>query len=156
MSSKIKPIPDGYHAVTPYIVLRNATEAITFYTKAFGAEEVYRMPSPDGRLMHAEIRIGDSKVMLSDEFPEMQGPCKSPQSLNGTSGSLMIYTKDTDAAFKRAIEAGATEVSAPEDMFWGDRFARVKDPFGHDWQFATHQEEVSPEEIAERAKTAFS
>jgi len=155
MSSKVKPIPDGYHTVTPYLVLSNASEAIAFYKTAFGAEELARMPAPGGKVMHAEIRIGNSIIMLSDEFANAPGACKSPETLNGSTGSLLIYTEDTDGAFDRALRAGAKEVAAPADMFWGDRFARVQDPFGHDWQFATHKEDVSPGEMAERAKNAF-
>ncbi len=155
MGTTTKPIPDGYHTITPYIVLDDAAGAIEFYKKAFGAEEVYRMPSPDGRLMHAEIRIGDSNVMMSSEFPEMGGTCKSPKQLGSATSSLMVYAEDADGAFSRAIEAGAEEIMAPQDMFWGDRYAKVRDPYGHEWQIATHVEDVSPEEMAARAKTLF-
>ncbi|MCP4603678.1 MAG: VOC family protein [Proteobacteria bacterium] len=156
MSDQVKPIPDGYHTATPYLLVDDADSAIDFYTKAFGAEELYRMPGPNNRVMHAEIRIGNSIVMLADEFPEMGGNCKSPATLGGCSASLLIYTEDTDSAFRRALDAGAKALMEPADMFWGRRFAMVTDPFGHDWQFATQVEDVSPEQMAERFKQACS
>ncbi len=151
----VKPIPDGYHSVTPYIFVTGAAEAIEFYQKAFGAEEVLRMPYPDGaKLMHAEIRIGNSIVMLSDENPQMAA--LSPKSLGGASGSLMIYVEDVDSAFQRALDAGA-QIKAPlMDMFWGDRFGQVTDPFGHSWALATHIEDLSPEEADRRAQQWFA
>jgi PhnB protein len=153
-AKKALPIPKGYHVVTPSIVVRGAAEAIEFYKKAFGAKELNRMPGPDGKLLHAEIRIGDSIVMLNDEFPQMGAT--SPLSLNGRSSSLMIYTRDVDALFNQAIAAGA-KVSMPlSDMFWGDRYGRVADPFGHDWQLATHKEDLTPKEMAKRAQAAMS
>lgn len=153
---KALPIPKGYHVVTPSIVVRGAANAIEFYKKAFGAKELNRMPGPDGKLLHAEIRIGDSIVMLSDEFPEMGMGSSSPETVGGISSSLMIYTKDADALFNQALAAGA-KVSMPlADMFWGDRYGRVKDPFGHDWQIATHKEDLTPKEMARRAAAAMS
>jgi PhnB protein len=150
MGKKIKAVPDGMRTLTPYIVLNDAKKGIEFYQKAFGAEEKSRMPSPDGRIMHADIQIGDSRLMLSSEFPEMGGTCVSPKTLRGVTGSILIYTEDVDALFKRAIEAGAEVISPPADMFWGDRFGKVRDPFGHEWQLATHIEDVTPEETLRR------
>ncbi|TMA79416.1 MAG: VOC family protein [Deltaproteobacteria bacterium] len=146
-----KPIPPGYHAVTPYLTVRGAARAIDFYKRAFGATEQMRMPAADGeRLMHAEIRIGDSVVMLSDEFPEMGGG-RSPESLGGAGGSLFLYVDDVDATFRQAVAAGGKALMPVQDMFWGDRFGRVADPFGHVWGIATHTEDLTPEEIGRRA-----
>lgn len=156
MSSNIKAIPEQYHNVTPYIVVQDAAKAIEFYKRALGAEERARMPSPDGKVMHAEIQVGDSIIMLSDEFPDMGGTCQSPLSLGGSSSSLLIYTENTDESFKRAVQAGAKATMEPQDMFWGDRYAKVIDPFGHQWQFATHTEDLTPEQMSERASQAFS
>ncbi|HEX8436016.1 VOC family protein [Archangium sp.] len=153
-AKKALPIPKGYHVVTPSLVVRGADKAIEFYKKAFSAKELNRMPGPDGKLLHAEIKIGDSIVMLSDEFPQMGS--SSPETVGGISASLMIYTKDADALFNQALAAGA-KVSMPlSDMFWGDRYGRVKDPFGHDWQIATHKEDLTPKEMARRAAAAMS
>ena len=145
----IKPMPDGYHTLTPYIVVDGAADAIAFYQKAFGAEEIYRMPAPGGKVMHAEIQIGDSRLMLSDAIPEMGG--RSPKTLGGSPASILVYVPDVDAAFARAVEAGATAEMPVANMFWGDRYGKVKDPFGHVWQLATHVEDVSPEEMGRRA-----
>jgi PhnB protein len=147
------PIPEGYHSITPYLSLDDASSAIEFYKRAFGAEETVRMPSPDGRVMHAEMRIGDSVFMLSDMFEQSQG--KPPKELGGTTMGLLLYVEDVDEMYKQALDAGATSTQEPEDMFWGDRFSRVTDPFGHDWQLATHVEDVAPEEMEERAKAAM-
>ena len=144
------PIPDGYHTVTPYLICKGAAEAIDFYTKAFGAVERFRMPGPGGNVMHAEIQIGDSVVMLSDENPDLGA--LSPQTLGGTCGSILIYTDNVDSAYEQAVEAGATATMPPNDMFWGDRYGRLVDPFGHHWGVATHIEDVSPEEMGERAE----
>jgi len=144
----VKAKPEGYHTVTPHLIVRGGAKALEFYRAAFGAEETVRMPGPDGRLMHAEMRIGDSVVMLSDEFPE-QGS-KSPQSLGGCSGGIFLYVDNVDAAFKRAVDAGCAAKMPPTDMFWGDRFARLTDPFGHAWAMATHVEDVPPEEMKRR------
>lgn len=153
MSSKVKPIPDGYHTVTPYLVIRGASEAMNFYKKAFGAKELFRMPGPDGKkVMHAEMQIGDSIVMLSDEFPEMGG--HSPQALNGSPVGIFLYVDDVDAVFNRAVAAGAKPEMPVQDMFWGDRYGKFTDPFGHRWSVATHKEDLSPEEIGRRAAAA--
>ena len=141
--------PTGYHSVTPSIIVRGAAEAIDFYKRAFGAEEVTRMPGPDGKLMHAEIRIGDSMIMLGDEN-EAWG-VRSPLALNGTASSLHIYVPDADAAFARAIEAGATVRYPLEDAFWGDRYGKVTDPFGHEWGIATRQKELTDAEMQRAA-----
>lgn len=152
MTHAVKPIPEGYHTVTPHIVVRGAEEAIAFYARAFGAEETVRMPGPGGKLLHAEVRIGDSVVMLSDEFPEMGA--RSPQSIGGTSGGLMLYVNDVDAAFARAVGAGATAEMPPQDMFWGDRYGKLRDPFGHSWSLATHVEDLDPDEMMRRMQEA--
>jgi PhnB protein len=137
--------PPGYHTVTPSIVVRNGSEAIEFYKKAFGAEEVSRMEGPGGSIVHAEIRIGDSTVMLSEE--NEQWGTKSPLSTNGNPGSLHLYVPDADAAFKRAVDAGATIRYPLEDAFWGDRYGKVADPSGHEWGLATRVRNMSDEEI---------
>jgi len=144
----VKPIPDGYHSVTPYLICRGAANAIEFYKQAFGATEITRMPMPGGRLGHAEIRIGDSAVMLADEFPEMD-VC-GPQSLGGTSVSLLIYVEDVDTVFPQAIAAGGKEIRPLVDQFYGDRSGTLEDPFGHKWTIATHKEDLSPEEMQRR------
>ena len=146
-------IPEGYHSVTPYLIVDGAAEAIRFYGEAFGATEVLRMPMGEDKLAHAEIRIGDSHVMLADEFPDMG--FLGPQKRGGATASLMVYVEDVDAAFARALEAGATEERAPADQFWGDRMGTLVDPFGHRWTLATHIEDVSEEEMGRRAAEAF-
>lgn len=143
----VKAIPDGYYSLTPYLVCKDAAKAIDFYTKVFGAQEVMRMPGPGGRVMHAEVKIGNSMLMLSDENPDRGAVAPSG---SGRSSSLMFYTSDVDAVFKRAIDAGAASIEAPTDMFWGDRMGNLKDPFGHQWAIATHKEDVSPEEMEKR------
>lgn len=144
-----KPIPDGYHSVTPYLTIRGAAEALDFYRRAFGAAELVRMPGPDGQgVMHAEIRIGDSIVMLGEESIEMGA--SSPQTLGGSGSSILIYVEDVDAAFDRAVNAGATVRVPVTDMFWGDRYGQLADPFGHIWSIATHKEDVPPEEMSRR------
>jgi PhnB protein len=149
-----QPIPEGYHTVTPYLAVDDATEAIEYYTKAFGAKERVRMETPDGKVGHAELEIGDSLVMLSDPFP--QASTKPPNELGGTSVSVFMYVEDVDAVVKQAVDAGATVTMEVADQFWGDRFGSVKDPFGHLWSIATHVEDVPPEEMAERAKVAMA
>jgi PhnB protein len=150
----VNPIPDNARTVTPSLRVRGGPEAIEFYKKAFGAEEVMRMASPDGKaIMHAELRIGDSNVMLSDEYPQMG--CVGPKTLGGTAVCIHLYVTDTDALYARAVAAGATGMMPPADMFWGDRFAKVTDPFGHEWSIATHVEDVTPEECARRAAKMF-
>lgn len=150
MAKNVKPVPDGYHTVTPYLVLRDAKRALEFYKKAFGAETKVSMPSPDGRVMHAEIRIGDSMVFLADEFPEMSPETKSPQSAGCVTGTIFLYVPDVDTVFKRAVDAGAKVHMPVSDMFWGDRFGKVTDPFGHHWGIATHTEDLSPQEMKDR------
>ncbi len=146
-----KPIPEGYHSVTPYLIIKGATEAIDFYKKAFGATELFRMPAPEGKIGHAEIKIGDSPIMLADESPEMG--YKSPQSLGGSPISIMIYVADVDTVFKQAIAAGGKEQRPVKDQFYGDRSGTLEDPFGHVWHVATHKEDVSPEEMERRMKS---
>ena len=146
----VKPIPEGYHSVTPYLIVRGGSDAIEFYKRAFGATELFRFPAPDGKVGHAEIKIGDSPIMLADEYPQMG--YNSPQSIGGSPVSLMIYMDDVDTVFGRAIEAGATVKEAVQDKFYGDRIGSVVDPFGHVWHIATHKEDVSIEEMQRRAK----
>jgi len=151
MASKVKPIPDGYHSITPYLSIKGASDAIAFYKKAFGAEEIVRMPMPDGRVGHAELQIGDSRLMLADEMPEMgDAVAKSPRTLGGSTTGICLYVPDVDALFKRAVDAGATARRPLSDQFYGDRSAVVEDPFGHIWTLATHVEDVSPEEMKKR------
>jgi PhnB protein len=150
MSDKVKPIPDGYHSVTPYLIVDGAAAAIDFYKKAFGATEIFRMGAPGGRIGHAEIRIGDSHIMLADEFPEMDA--KSPKIFGGSPISLLVYVENADAVVERAVAAGATLVRPVKDQFYGDRSGGVKDPFGHSWYVATHIEDVSPEEMKRRSE----
>jgi PhnB protein len=149
MPTQAKPIPDGYHSVTPYLTLHDAAKAIDFYKRAFDAQELHRMQGPDGRIAHAEIKIGDSVVMVADEMPMMDS--RSPQSLHGTSVGLFLYVKDVDSAFQKATAAGAKATQPPTDMFWGDRYGKVTDPFGHSWSMATHKEDVAPQEMKRRA-----
>lgn len=144
----VKAIPDGYHVITPYLYFKDATGAIEFYKKAFGATERMRIPGPDGTIGHAELEIGDSVIMLAD-LPE-----RSPKALNGTSVSFVLYVEDVDTAFKRATDAGATIVQPLEDKFYGDRMGTVADPFGHEWSLGQHIEDVSPEEMQKRAQEA--
>lgn len=151
--SKVKPVPDGYHTVTPYLIVSDAARAIDFYKKAFGATESYKLMMPDGRLGHAEIRLGDSLVMLSDEFPEFGG--KAPQTLGGSPVSIHLYVEDVDAFFKHALAAGATERKPVMDQFYGDRSGQLEDPFGHLWWVATHREDVAPDEMQKRVQAAF-
>ena len=151
----VRPVPPGYHTVTPYLTVQDAAQAIDFYVRAFGATERARLPGPGGKIMHAELRIGDSMVMLSDEFPGMSGS-RSPQSLGGTSGYLFLYVPDVDQLFRRAVDAGARVEMPLTNMFWGDRFGKVLDPFGHTWGLATHNEDVSPEEMSRRQREALA
>jgi PhnB protein len=145
-----QPVPEGYHTLTPYLAVEDATAAIDFYGRAFGAKERLRMPGPDGKIAHAELEIGDSLIMLSDPFP--QSSAKPPKELGGTSAAIFAYVDNVDELVQQAVDAGATLVSAPEDQFWGDRFGSVQDPFGHSWQIATHVEDVSPEDIEKRSQ----
>ena len=147
-------IPKGYHTVTPSLFVAGAAKAIDFYKKALGAEEIMRLPAPDGSIMHAEIRIGDSKLMLGDEMPDQGG--KSPKTLGGTPVSFFIYQDNVDAAWKRAIEAGGKEVMPLEDQFWGDRAGCFVDPFGHNWWLAQHLKDMTPDELKRAADAHFS
>ena len=152
MAEKVNPIPDGFHSITPNLIIKDASKAIDWYKQALGANELYRMPGPDGRIMHAEIKIGDAVVMITDEMPEMGG--KGPQTLGGTPVSLMIYCEDCDALFNRAVGAGASVRMPLEDAFWGDRWGMVTDPFGHVWAIATRKKNLSVPEM-KRAMDEF-
>ncbi|MDQ3035367.1 MAG: VOC family protein [Myxococcota bacterium] len=150
MATKAKsPIPDGYHSVTPYLICKGAARALDWYRDALGSEEMFRMPGPDGAIGHAEIRLGNSVLMLADEFPDMGA--RSPQSLGGSPVGLMIYVADCDAVFERAVAKGATVERALADQFYGDRSGSIVDPFGHKWTIATHVEDLTPEEMKTRA-----
>jgi len=150
----VKPVPEGYHTLTPYLAVDDASEAIDYYKKAFGAEERVRMNGPDGKVGHAELAVGDSLIMLSDPFP--QASTRPPHELGGTSASVFMYVEDVDAVVKKAVDAGASVTMAVEDQFWGDRFGTITDPFGHVWSIATHVEDLSPQEIEERGKAAMA
>ncbi len=153
MTSNVKPIPDGYHTVTPYMIIKDAAKAIDFYKKAFGATELVRMADPGGKIMHAEIKIGNSPIMISDEHPEMGA--LSPQSLNGSPVSILLYVEDVDSLTDQAVAAGAKLTRPVKDQFYGDRSGSVTDPFGHQWHIATHKEDVSSEEMGKRAAAAM-
>ena len=146
-----KAIPDGYHTATPYLIIKGAAAALDFYKKAFGATELFRMAGPDGRIGHAEIRIGDSHIMLADEVPGMG--FLSPQTLGGSPISLMLYVPDVDKVFQQAVAAGATSQRPVQNQFYGDRSGTLKDPFGHVWTIGTHVEDVPPDELRRRAET---
>ena len=150
--SKRNPIPVGMTAVTPHLIIAGAVQAIEFYKKAFGAAEEMRLPAPNGKLMHARIRIGGAVVMLVDEMPECNA--LSPKALNGSPVTLHLYVEDVDAVFARAVKAGAAPVMPAADMFWGDRYAVVVDPFGHTWSIATHQRDLSDEELKQAMEKA--
>jgi PhnB protein len=149
MASKAKFIPEGYNTVTPYLIVEGAARALAFYKKAFGAKEVMRFDGPDGKVGHAEIRIGNSPIMLADEFPDMGA--KGPQAFGGSPVSLHLYVEDVDGLAKQAVAAGAKLTRPVEDQFYGDRLGSVTDPFGHVWHIATHKEDLSPEEMKKRA-----
>lgn len=154
MPATAKPIPQGYHSVTPYLTVNDAARAIDFYRKAFGAKETVRMDGPPGKIAHAELRIGDSMIMLADEMPGTG--CRSPQSPRGTTVGLLIYVENVDQVFQQATSAGCKVEMPLADMFWGDRYGKLSDPFGHSWSVATHKEDVSPEEMKKRMKEAMS
>lgn len=150
----VKPIPDGYHTATPYMIVKGAADAIAFYKAAFGATELMRMADPTGKVGHAEIRIGDSPIMLADEHPEIGAV--GPQTLGGSTTSFLLYVEDVDAGFERAVAAGAKVVRPVRDQFYGDRSGTVEDPFGHKWTIATHTEDLSPEQMNERAQAEMA
>ncbi len=154
MNTTVKPIPDGYHTVTPYLTVNDAAAALTFYAQAFGAEEVLRLNMPDGKIGHAEFKIGASNFMISDEYPNPTST--SPQTLGGSSVKLHLYLADFDDGFARAIAAGATETMPPADQFWGDRMGSLVDPFGHHWLLATHIEDVDPSDFQSRMEAFFA
>ncbi|HEY3066851.1 MAG TPA: VOC family protein [Methylomirabilota bacterium] len=149
----MQAIPAGFHTATPVLTVRDGAKILDFYKRAFGAEERMRIPGPDGSLMHAEITIGDSIVMLSDEQPM---GCRAPASVGGCTGYVFLYVPDVDGVFKKAVEAGAKVIMPPTDMFWGDRFGQVEDPAGQRWGLATHKEDVSPEEMTKRQQQFFA
>ena len=151
MAGKVKPIPDGYHTATPYLIVNGAAKAIDFYKKAFGATEIMRM-GDGNKIHHAEVKIGNSPIMLADEFPEMGA--QSPETLGGSPITIMLYVEDVDTMFKQAVDAGATVERPVADQFYGDRTGGIKDPFGHKWYLATHIEDVSPDELNKRAAEA--
>ncbi len=153
MAGKVNPIPAGYHSVTPYLTISGAAKAIQFYKQAFGAQEVSQMAGPDGKIGHAELKIGDSMIMIADEMPRGS---RSPQSLGGSSVGIFLYVEDVDSVFKRAVEAGAKTEMPPQDMFWGDRYGKLTDPFGHQWALATHIEDIQPQEMEKRAREAMA
>lgn len=154
MAAKVKPVPEGYHTLTPFITVRNAARAIEFYKRAFGAKELTRMDGPQGKIGHAELKIGDSIFMLGDEMPGMGN--RSPESLGGTAGGIFIYVDNVDAVYDQAVAAGAKADQRPTDMFWGDRYGKLTDPFGHTWSVATHKEDVAPEEMRKRAQDSMA
>ena len=150
----VEPIPEGHHSVTPYLAVDDASAAIEFYKRAFGATERMRLSAPGGKIGHAELEIGDSLIMLSDPFP--QATARPPKELGGTTCGVFLYVEDVDSAFQRAVDAGAKVAMAPADMFWGDRFGSLTDPFGHNWSLATHKEDPTEEEIAHRGQAALA
>jgi PhnB protein len=155
MARSTKAIPDGFHTVTSYLIVRDIPRAIDFYTRALGAQEISRMAGPDGKkIQHAEVKIGDSIVMLGAEGGF--GNAKSPLALGGTASSIYLYTDDVDALFAKATRAGGQVQQPVTDMFWGDRYGKILDPFGHEWSLATHKEDVAPDQMGERAKAFFA
>jgi PhnB protein len=145
MTQQVRPIPEGFHTLTPHLICSGAADALTFYTKAFGAVETSRMPGPNGKLMHAQMRVGDSVFMLADDFPDYGSV--GPSALKNTPVYLHLYVEDVDAAFARAVEAGAKPIMPVSDMFWGDRYGQLEDPFGHRWSIATHKRDMTPEQM---------
>jgi PhnB protein len=153
MTSSVRPVPEGYHSVTPYLAIDGAAGAIEFYKKAFGADEVMRMPAPGGKVGHAEIEIGGSRIMLADEFPDMG--FRSPKAIGGSPVSLHLYVEDVDVVAKRAVAAGAKQLRPVKDQFYGDRTGTFEDPYGHVWHIATHKEDLSSDELKRRADEAM-
>ena len=154
MPTKGKPIPSGYHTATPYLVVRGCAKAIEFYKQAFGARDQVCMTGPDGKIMHAEIQIGDSIVMMGEEHPNANA--WSPEKFGGTPVGVMLYVENADAVFAQAVKAGATALMPPTDMFWGDRYGKLQDPFGHQWAIATHQWDLTPGEMQAAATKAMA
>jgi len=154
MAPTVKPVPDGFHTATPSVVVRDAGKAIDFYKKVFGAEERMRMPGPDGRIMHAEIKIGDSIIFLSDEMPNMGG--KSPQSVGAYTGGIYLYVPNVDEIHQRAVDAGAKSAGPVSDMFWGDRLGHFVDPFGHAWSVSTHVADLTEQEMEKGAQAFYA
>jgi PhnB protein len=153
MANPTKPIPEGYHSITPSLTCRDAARAIDFYKKAFGAQELMRMPSPDGKISHAELKIGDSIIFVNDEIP---GLAVAPSTSSMPSSYLFLYVPDVDSVFNRAVAAGSRIDMPTQDMFWGDRYGKLTDPFGHQWGIATHTEDVAPEEMKRRSAAFFA
>jgi PhnB protein len=149
-----KAVPDGHHTVTPYLAIQNAVQALEFYKRAFGAVEIFRLMMPDGRLGHAEIKLGDSIIMMADEFPEYGG--KAPPTLGGTPVNIHLYVDDVDAFVKKAVAAGATERKPIKDQFYGDRSGQLEDPYGHQWWVATHKEDIAPDEMQKRVQRMYA
>jgi uncharacterized glyoxalase superfamily protein PhnB len=154
MVTQVRPIPEGYHTVTPDLIVPDVSRAIDFYVRAFDAQEIYRMDGPDGKILHAEIKIGDSRLMLCRENAEKG--LRPPSVLNGNSSSLYLYVKDVDSAFNQAVEAGGKVLQSVSDMFWGDRCGELRDPSGHRWVLATHTKDLTPEEIKQGAEAFFA
>jgi PhnB protein len=154
MAGNVKPVPEGYHSVNTYLTVNDGAKAIEFYKQAFGARERFRMEAPGGKIAHAELQIGDSNIMISDEMPGSS--CRSPQSLGGTTVNTFLYVTDVDSVFNQAVKAGAKSEMPPQDMFWGDRYGKLADPFGHSWSVATHKEDVAPEEMKRRGTEAMA
>ena len=154
MTASVKPVPEGFHTATPSLVVRDAGKAIDFYKKAFGAEERMRMPGPDGKIMHAEIKIGDSIIFLSDEIPNMGG--KSPQSVGAYTGGIYLYVPNVDEVVQRAVDAGAKTAGPVSDMFWGDRLGHFVDPFGHAWSVSTHVADLTEQEMEKGAQAFYA
>jgi PhnB protein len=155
MTATVKAIPEGHHTITPYLVVKNGAQAIEFYKKAFGAEELFRMNGPDGKSIgHAQLKMGDSLFMLADEFPQMNS--LSPESIGGSPVSMYVYVEDVDAVFNQAVSAGATVLNPVMDMFYGDRWGYIRDPFGHLWSIATHKKDLTADELKKAAEIAFA
>jgi PhnB protein len=153
-TARVKPVPEGFHTITPHLNVRDATQALSFYKKAFGAVETVRMPGPGGKILHAEIQIGDSHLFLADEMPEWGS--RSPLTIGGTATAICLYVDDADAVFNQAVAAGAKVVMPLADQFWGDRYGKLADPFGHEWAIATHLEDLTPEEMKKRQEEAMA
>ncbi len=155
MTQKVKAIPNGYHTVTPFLSLKDASKAIQFYQHAFGAQEIEKHQAPDGKIMHAVLKIGDSLIMLADEFPQHSCGISAPHSLKGTSAMFHLYVEDVDTAFDKALQAGAKVKMPVADMFWGDRYGQLEDPFGHLWSIGTHKADLTPEQVNKGAEECF-